>query len=72
MGGLFPGLFLCDDHENQSHFASLRQDFFLNSIEIFTIFAKIPLASDRVKIGNSQNYEHSMELKPVFFVNVYP
>ena len=32
LGGRFSGLFLCADHENQSHFALSRQYFFKNLI----------------------------------------
>ena len=70
--GLFSGLFSCADYANQGQFVSSSQDFFLNSIEIFYHFHQNSIASDGVKTENSRNYEHNMELKPVFFVNLFP
>ena len=42
IGGVFSGLFLCADHENQYHSAPSRQNFFLNSIDIFTFLTFSP------------------------------
>ena len=57
MGELFSGLFLCADHKNQSHFASSRQDFILNLLEISTIFTKIPelQAESELNIAGTMN-----------------
>ena len=34
-------------------------------------FRQNSIASDGVKIENSRNFEHNMELKLVFFVNLF-